>query len=162
MKNQVIREHFERNGYATGWNSDGLILHPEILMADYAGEIGEEAFRALVLRYADCSELQFAHLEDRDYELADFVVLNPDGSYKVAFDVKNMNPSIEHLDRKGDMPTLEKRQEKEKRLGCPLYTVNMLKMPSASMDRYEICGVIDEDGHVLPDAIDRIKRLIED
>ena len=162
MKNQVIREHFERNGYATGWNSDGLILHPEILMADYAGEIGEEAFRALVLRYADCSELQFAHLEDRDYELADFVVLNPDGSYKVAFDVKNMNPSIEHLDRKGDMPTLEKRLEKEKRLGCPLYTVNMLKMPSASMDRYEICGVIDEDGHVLPDAIDRIKRLIED
>lgn len=40
------------------------------------------------------------------------MVLNPDGSYKVAFDVKNMNPSIEHLDREGDMPTLEKRQER--------------------------------------------------
>lgn len=71
MKNPVIREHFERNGYATGWSSDGLILHPEILMADYAGEIGEEAFKALVLRYTDCREEQFAHLEDRDYELAD-------------------------------------------------------------------------------------------
>lgn len=161
MKNPVIREHFERNGYATGWSSDGLILHPEILMADYAGEIGEEAFKALVLRYTDCREEQFAHLEDRDYELADFVVLNPDGSYKVAFDVKNMNPSIEHLDRDGDMPTAEKRQEKVNRLGCPLYTINMLKMPFESMDRYEICGVIDEDGHVQHDAIMRIKGLIE-
>lgn len=81
-------------------------------MADYAGEIGEEAFKALVLRYTNCREEQFAHLEDLDYELADFVVLNPDGSYKVAFDVKNMNPSIEHLDREGDMTTLEKRQER--------------------------------------------------
>lgn len=40
-------------------------------MADYAGEIGEEAFKALVLRYVDCSKELFAHLEDRDYELAD-------------------------------------------------------------------------------------------
>lgn len=161
MKNKIIHEHFESNGYATGWSSDGLILHPEILMADYAGEIGEEAFKALVLRYTDCREEQFARLEDRDYELADFVVLNPDGSYKVAFDVKNMNPSIEHLDRDGDMPTAEKRQEKVNRLGCPLYTINMLKMPFESMDRYEICGVIDEDGHVQHDAIMRIKGLIE-
>ena len=53
------------------------------------------------------------------------------------------------------MPTAEKR------LGCPLYTVNMLKMPFESMDRYEICGVIDEDGHVQHDAIMRIKGLIE-
>ena len=156
MKNKVIHEHFERNGYATG-----LILHPEILMADYAGEIGEEAFKALVLRYTDCREEQFAHLEDRDYELADFVVLNLDGSYKVAFDVKNMNPSIEHLDREGDMPTLEKRQEKVNRLGCPLYTINMLKMPFESMDRYEICGLIDEDGHVQGDAMLKIQSLIE-
>ena len=161
MKNKVIHEHFERNGYATGWSSDGLILHPEILMADYAGEIGEEAFKALVLRYTDCREEQFAHLEDRDYELADFVVLNLDGSYKVAFDVKNMNPSIEHLDREGDMPTLEKRQEKVNRLGCPLYTINMLKMPFESMDRYEICGLIDEDGHVQGAAMLKIQSLIE-
>lgn len=160
MKNKVIREHFEKNGYATHWEQDGLVLHPEILMADYAGEIGEEAFKALVLRYVDCSEEQFAHLEDRDYELADFVVLNADGSYKVAFDIKNMNPAFEHLDKEDDMPTAQKRQEKEKRLGCPLYTVNMLQMPSDSMDKYEICGVIDEDGHVLPDAILRIKSLI--
>lgn len=161
MKNDVIRKHFEKNGYATHWKSDGLILHPEILTADYAGEIGEEAFKALMLRYTDCVEEQFAHLEDRDYELADFVVLNPDGSYKVAFDVKNMNPSFEHLDKEGDLPTAKKRQEKIERLGCPLYTVNMLQMPSDSMDRYEICGMMDEAGHVLPDAIQRIKSLIE-
>ena len=80
---------------------------------------------------------------------------------KVAFDVKNMNPDIEHNDREGDLPTAQKRKIKEERLGCPLYTVNMLKMPSKSMDRHEICGIIDEHGHVLPEAIELIKTLIE-
>lgn len=161
MRNDVIREYFVKHGYATEWKPGGLILHPDILKADYAGEIGEEAFKALVLRYTECSEQSFAHLEDRDYELADFVINNPDGSHKVAFDVKNMNPNIEHNDREGDLPTAQKRKIKEERLGCPLYTVNMLKMPSKSMDRHEICGVIDECGHVLPKAIEKIKKLIE-
>ncbi len=161
MRNDVIREYFANHGYATEWKPSGLILHPDILKADYAGEIGEEAFKALVLRYADCTEKSFAHLEDQDYELADFVINNPDGSHKVAFDVKNMNPDIEHNDREGDLPTAQKRKIKEERLGCPLYTVNMLKMPSKSMDRHEICGIIDEHGHVLPEAIELIKTLIE-
>lgn len=49
MKNPVIREHFEKNGFATDWKKDGLILHPQILATDYAGEIGEEAFKAILL-----------------------------------------------------------------------------------------------------------------
>lgn len=161
MKNDVIRAHFEQNGYATEWKPGGLILHPEILMADYAGEIGEEAFRALVLRYTHCDEDAFAHLEGRDYELADFVINDADGNHKVAFDVKNMNPLIEHNDREGDLATSRKRKIKEERLGCPLYTVNMLKMPDDSMDSHEICGVIDKEGHVIPEVMERIKKLIE-
>lgn len=161
MRNDVIREYFEKHGYATEWKASGLILHPDILKADYAGEIGEEAFKALVLRYTEATKLSFAHLEDEDYELADFVINNPDGSHKVAFDVKNMNPVVEHDDRDCDLPTAQKRKMKEERLGCPLYTVNMLKMPSKSMDRHEICGFIDEHGHVLPEAIELIKTLIE-
>ena len=51
IKNDVIRKHFITNGYATDWKSGNLILHPEILKTDYAGEIGEEAFKAIVLEY---------------------------------------------------------------------------------------------------------------
>jgi hypothetical protein len=130
-------------------------------LADYAGEIGEEAFRALGLRYTHCDEDAFAHLEGRDYELADFVINDADGNHKVAFDVKNMNPLIEHNDREGDLATSRKRKIKEERLGCPLYTVNMLKMPDDSMDSHEICGVIDKEGHVIPEVMERIKKLIE-
>lgn len=39
MKNDVIRAHFEQNGYATEWKPGGLVLHPEILMADYAVKV---------------------------------------------------------------------------------------------------------------------------
>lgn len=161
MKNKVIHSHFESHGYATDWKQGKLILHPEILTKDYAGEIGEEAFKAIVLRYTSCTEENFAHLEGKDYELADFVINNSDGTHKVAFDVKNMNPKVEHDDKKGDVPTSEKRKNKEERLGCKVITVNMLKMPNSSMDINEICGIIDEDGNVLPNAIEQLKSLIE-
>ena len=54
MKNEVIRLYFEQNGFATDWETKGMILHPDILMTDYAGEIGEEAFKAIVLHYYCC------------------------------------------------------------------------------------------------------------
>lgn len=161
MKNPVIKSHFERNGFATDWGTEGLILHPQILATDYAGEIGEEAFKAILLHYTECTEENFKHLEGRDYELADFVITNEDGSYRIAFDVKNMNPNVEHNDRKGDMPTAKKREIKRKRLGCELITVNMLLINASGMDEIrEIFGVIDENGCIIPSAIDRIQRLV--
>lgn len=161
MKNNVIRNHFMSNGFATDWKSDGFILHPEILKTDYAGEIGEEAFKAIVLEYTNCREEDFKHLEGRDYELADFVICNPDGTYKIAFDVKNMNPIVEHNDKQGDLPTKDKREIKRKRLGCQLITVNMLQLPGEAMDAVtEIHGIIDNDGNIIQTAIDRLKKLI--
>ncbi|MBR5972515.1 MAG: hypothetical protein IK017_07675 [Paludibacteraceae bacterium] len=161
MKNDVIRKHFESNGFATDWKSDGLILHPEILKTDYAGEIGEEAFKAIVLKYTNCREEDFKHLEDRDYELADFVICNPDGTYKIAFDVKNMNPLIEHNDKQGELTTKDKREIKRERLGCQLITVNILQMTKESMDEVtEIHGIIDNEGNIIPKAIETLKRLI--
>ena len=68
IKNDVIRKHFITNGYATDWKSGNLILHPEILKTDYAGEIGEEAFKAIVLEYTNCKEEDLKHLEGREYE----------------------------------------------------------------------------------------------
>lgn len=161
MKNPVIRSHFERNGFATTWEKDGLILHPHILMTDYAGEIGEEAFKAILLHYTDCTEENFKHLEGSNYELADFVITNEDGSYRIAFDVKNMNPEAEHNDKDGDTPTAKKRKDKRKQLNCELITVNMLQMDATGMDEIrEIHGIIDENGRIIPDAIERIQKLI--
>ena len=161
MKNPVIRNHFEKNGYATNWKEGGLILHPLILASDYAGEIGEEAFLAIVLHYTNCTADDIKHLEGKDYELADFVVCNPDGSYKIAFDVKNMNPDFEHIDRRGDMSTAEKREIKRKRLGCELITVNMLQMDGGGMDdNREIRGIIDTEGREIPSAIEQLQKLL--
>lgn len=161
MKNDVIREHFVANGYATDWKRGGLILHPEILKTDYAGEIGEEAFKAIVLEYTNCREEDFKHLEGRDYELADFVICNPDGTYKIAFDVKNMNPSANHDDKPGELATKDKRKIKRERLGCQLITVNMLQLPGEPMDAVtEIHGIIDNDGNIIQSAIDTLKKII--
>ena len=161
MKNPIIKNHFEKNGYATTWRAGGLILHPQILATDYAGEIGEEAFKAILLHYTDCSEENLKHLEGKDYELADFVVTNPDGSYKVAFDVKNMRPDADHNDRNGDLPTAIKREIKRKRLGCELITVNMLKLPASSMDEIrEISGIIDEKGNIIYSSIELLQNLV--
>ena len=73
MKNEVIRNHFVKNKFATNWKGDGLILHPQILRSEYAGEIGEEAFKALLLYYTNCKDDDIRHLEGKDYELADYV-----------------------------------------------------------------------------------------
>lgn len=161
MKNPVIKAYFEKKGYATSWKSEGLILHPLILAYDYAGEIGEEAFKAILLHYTDCKEEDIKHLEGKEYELADFVIMNPDGSYRVAFDVKNMNPDYEHNDRPGDMPTSQKREIKHNLLGCGLITVNMLQLKADGMDEIrEIGGVIDADGNVIPSAIELLRKHV--
>lgn len=162
MKNPVIKAHFEKNGFATTWGKKGLILHPQILSTDYAGEIGEEAFKAILLHYTDCTEDDIKHLTRKDYELADYVIVNPDGSYRIAFDVKNMNPNVDHNDKQGDMPTSMKRDIKRKRLGCELITVNMLQMNKSGMDELrEIHGIIDENGSIIPSAIELLKKLIK-
>lgn len=160
MKNDVIRKHFETHGYATNWKQDGLILHPQILRTDYAGEIGEEAFAALVFHYTNCSEKTLRHLEGKDYELADYVILKEDGSYKIAFDVKNMNPKADHIDNQGDIPTTEKRKRKRERLGCELITVNMIRLKEESIDLHEIDGLLDKKGNVIQKSIERLKMLI--
>jgi len=161
MKNDVIRDYFEEHGYATTWKQEGLILHPQILSTDYAGEIGEEAFKALVLHYTGCTESSFKHLEGKDYELADFVVCNPDGSNRIAFDVKNMNPKVDHNDKVGDWSTTDKRKYKKERLGCEVIVVNMLLIEKDSFDDiHEIGGMIDNNGVVIPSAIERIRKYI--
>ncbi|WP_455590727.1 hypothetical protein [Bacteroides sp.] len=163
MKNDAIRAYFEKNGYATEWKSNGLILHPMILGSEYVGEIGEEAFKALVLEYTNVKEEEFVHLTGKDYEIADFIICNANGSNRIAFDVKNMRPEASReLDNPANIPTAEKRAEKEKRLGCRVITVNMLKLQNPTIDALrEIDGMIDLDGNILPEAIQSIKNFID-
>lgn len=161
MKNPVIKKHFEKNGFATDWKGEGLILHPQILGSEYAGEIGEEAFKSLLIEYTDCEEGDIKHLEGKDYELADFVICNPDGSYKIAFDVKNMNPKADHSDKEGDMDTMEKRNKKISRLNCKLVTVNVLQIKEPLMDEInEIGGLIDDSGNIVPKGIETLRKLV--
>lgn len=162
MKNQIIHEYFKKKGYATEWKPGELILHPQILANDYCGEIGEEAFKAIVLHYTDCKEEDIKHLEGKKYEYADFVILNPDGSYKIAYDVKNMRSKNYYEDKEGDMPTTEKRRRKIEKLGCKLITVNMIKLPNESMDPNEIAGIIDEKGDIIFSAIETLKQQINE
>lgn len=160
MSNNVIRSHFETHGFATDWKPGKYILHPQILRESYCGEIGEEAFKAILLHYTDCTEDDIKHLEGRNYELADFVICNADGTNRIAFDVKNMNPKANHDDRVQDMPTAEKRRKKEERLGCKLITINVLKIEEGIDPTREIYGLIDLEGRVLPESIDQLKILV--
>lgn len=162
MKNPAIRSHFERNGYATDWKAGELTLHPLVLASDYAGEIGEEAFMAIVLAHTDCPEDRIKHLEGKLYEYADFVIVDESGKPIVAFDVKNMDPSNLHTDAKGDMDTHTKRELKEQRLGCKIVTVNIVDITDPLADEIsEIGGLIDNNGNVIPSAIERIQKLIK-
>lgn len=161
MKNDVIRSYFEKNGYATNWRKGKYILHPEILSSEYSGEIGEEAFLALVYEYTDCKEGQIFHLEGKNYELADFVLKNEDGTNRIAFDVKKRDPKGEHYDALGDIPTSEKRRIKQERLHCNLITVNMIEIKKVALDETrEIPGLINLEGQIIPHNVERLKTLI--
>lgn len=160
MRCREIRSWFEEHEYATKWSQDGLILHPQILNSFYAGELGEQAFMALMRDSVGLEEGRLEHLTGKDYELADFVIKNPDGTNRVAFDIKNYNPDLPHEDKIGDVPTAEKRIEKEKRLGCKLMTVNIMKMPKASQDISEITGLIESNGDLVESAIRKLKEIV--
>ena len=155
MKNDVIRKHFEKEGFATEWKQGDLILHPEILAHEYAGEIGEEAFKAILLYYTDLQESQVRHLEGKQYELADFVILNPDVSYRVAIDVKNMKDNYE-----GKFSLAEIRNFKRHKLGCELLIINLIDLETESNDIREICGLIDKEGHINQKAISILQQFV--
>lgn len=158
MKNDVIRKHFEKEGFATEWKMGKMILHPEILAHEYAGEIGEEAFKALLLHYSNINESQIKHLEGKQYELADFVILKPDGSYRIAIDVKNYKENINDTD--GKYSIKEKRDFKRNKLGCELIIINLLDFKTESTDLHEICGLIDKEGHINHKSISKLLQFV--
>lgn len=160
MQNDIIRDYFISHGFATDWKKDGLILHPEILNAEYAGEVGEQAFKALVLYYTGWEESRLAHLTGKLYEYADFVTQKKNGEYGIAIDVKNRHPKDIMLDSPNDLPFVEKKDIKEERLGCNLLLVNMLKIERNPLDDAQIPGLIDDNGKVIGKNMNLLLRLL--
>ncbi len=162
MRNNTIRLYFQSHGFATEWGAGELILHPDILLSEYAGEIGEQAFKALVINYAGCTEEELCHLERQDYELADFVIKDQQERNRIAFDVKNYDPEALHQDQTGDLTTTQKRRLKEERLGCRLVTVNILEINRPGIDaQHEIYGLIRENGEIIQENLQQVIRLIK-
>lgn len=158
MRNSVIKQYFDCHGYATKWDSGkSYILHPDILQSWYAGEIGEQAFKAIV---SSLFNVKLEKLTDRDYELADFVIKDKEGKNLVAFDVKNYDPAIEHIDNVNDIDTPTKRREKTKRLGCKLVVVNIVEIPGHKASSNEIGGLITTNGDFIPGNVEVLKQLI--
>ena len=72
-----------------------------------------------------------------------------------------MNPNIEHNDSPNDLSTKDKRKIKEERLKCRLITVNILALKKTSMDEInEIGGLIDENGVIVPNGIETLRKLV--
>ena len=183
VRNPDIRSFFEKKGIALTWAEHGLRIHPKITHL-YTGEIGEQAFLALLYHIIDCVRKTdqnegVAHNYDirrpdgELYEVADFII-SCDGKDRVAFDVKNLRPEGPYIDNAGDVPTTMKREEKKRRLGIPLMVVNMVEIEGGSADPCEIAGLLyakvkDDSGRwvmgtrtgmMIPEAKVRIENAI--
>lgn len=159
MKNPIIKTHFEKSGFATCWKCEhSYILHPNILQSWYAGEIGEQAFLALIKQEIG---IDFVRLKGKDYELADFVIKDKNGKNLIAYDVKNYNPDFVHVDNINDVDTPEKRQYKRERLGCRVVTVNILEIEGLQNTSDEIGGLIDKNGIVINENLEIIINQIK-
>lgn len=157
MKNNVIKRYFVKHGYATEWKCKGMALHKDILESVYAGEIGEQAFKALVLEYTGWDEDKLPHLEGKLYEYADFILKNIRGDNRIAFDVKNLCPTGLLIDNPWDMPSMEKLAVKQERLSCNVILVNIIEIAGSTMDEVkEIPGLIDRDGKVIKKNMDKL------
>lgn len=158
MRNATIKAHFEKSGFATSWDKfHPYILHPDILQSWYAGEIGEQAFLALM---SEMTDVKFVKLKGKLYELADFVVRDKNEKNLIAYDVKNFNPDLPHVDKAADMETPAKRRLKRERLKCRVVTVNILEIEGMENTTDEIGGLINKNGECLTRNIEIIKNQI--
>jgi hypothetical protein len=67
-KNEIVRQHFERNGYELGFTtSSGYLFTPYCYQAILTGAIGEEAISALLKQ----ERIQLEELPDQLFEIAD-------------------------------------------------------------------------------------------
>lgn len=85
IKNEVVKQYFERQGYATQWQSSCWTMNPAAFLNLYKGALGEEGVKA-ILAFAGCV-IESVSMEA--YEECDFIVRLSSSSEPVAVDAKH-------------------------------------------------------------------------
>ena len=153
MKVSCVKEYFEEKGYATMWHEGDYIMQPSAMQQLYMGEVGEQAFIAILREYAG---VVMEKLPRQLWEHADFLY------GRLAFDVKNYNSTKLYI---GDEPVGPRYAEKVKALQRDLFVVQMFpysdrkpfrKIPECEADGYhlyEVNGLINMQGNIIYDNL---------
>ena len=70
MKQQFIRDYFEKNNYCTAWDGKAWCISPQVIQQVYTGYFGEQVFKA-IMENAGCT---ITSPKDEIWERADWVV----------------------------------------------------------------------------------------
>ena len=160
MRVPCIRQFFEEKGYATSWREGDYIMQPSAVQQLYMGEVGEQAFLAIL---RSCAGVEMEKLPRQLWEHADFLY------GRLAFDVKNYNPTEPYV---GDMAVGPHFADKVAALQRDLFVVQMLPYPHLkSFEQYhdwgvdghrlyEVNGIIDTNGNIIHKNVEKIIGFI--
>ena len=161
MKVPCIKQFFEDMGFATSWNEGDYIMQPSAVQQLYMGEVGEQAFLAILRAYAG---VEMEKLPRQLWEHADFLYR------RLAFDVKNYNPTEPYV---GEMAVGPHYADKVAALQRDLFIVQMLpyagRKPFKSYHDwgadghhlYEVNGIIDMNGNIIHKNVEKIIGFIK-
>lgn len=85
MKNPAVRQHFEKQGFATHWLEHHYLLNPAAFLNIYKGALGEEGVISILLAQG----LLIEPMPLEVYEVCDFIVRLGPHTTPVAVDAKN-------------------------------------------------------------------------
>ena len=161
MKVPCIKQFFEEKGFAISWSEGDYIMQPSAVQQLYMGEVGEQAFLAILRAYAG---VEMEKLPRQLWEHADFLY------GRLAFDIKNYNPTEPYV---GDMAVGPHYADKVAALQRDLFIVQMLPYAGRKPFQtycdwgadghhlYEVNGIVDMDGNIIHENVERIVGFIK-
>lgn len=157
MKSPVVKSYFKEIGCATFWEPKGQLITPVICQSIYAGEIGEQAIRAL-LRERDIGVHQ---MPDGEFEIFDMVAGH------VPLDAKNYKggfSSLVHAHRENMIQNAVRKAVRIKRDKVLLVSVFGTADGTISRETRDgvtivlIDGIMKNSGETLHDSLSLIKE----
>lgn len=161
MKVPCIKKYFEDKGYATVWYEGDYIMQPAAVQQLYMGEVGEQAFIAILRNYAG---VDMEKLPQQLWEHADFLY------GRLAFDVKNYNPIGPY---EGDKAVGPHYADKVAALQHHLFVVQMFPFSNRKpfeqlyecgadgYDLYEVNGLINMQGNIIYENLYKLIDFIK-
>lgn len=161
MKVPCIKKYFEEKGYATEWLEGDYIMQPSAVQQLYMGEVGEQAFMAILRDYAG---VDMEKLPRQLWEHADFLY------GRLAFDVKNYNPTEPYEGEKAVGPHYADKVAAFQR---HLFVVQMFRYPKRQLFQpyddwgvdgyhlYEVNGLIDMQGNIYYENLHKLIDYIK-